>query len=325
MDETGIIVILLCFLTAAVIVLWTRKKAGKTMDAIEGMLDAAMDGSFSETTFDESKLSALETKFAHYLSAAEISSRNAAWEKDRMKSLIADISHQTKTPIANLLLYSELLMEEVISMEELISMEEVMSTKENLLASMKANVDALYKQSEKLRFLIDSLVKLSRLENGIISLSPRRTPLQPLLQGIAEQYTAKAAEKGLSLHLHNTDIYAVFDSKWTAEALANIVDNAVKYTEHGTITISAVSYEMFVRIDISDTGAGIPESEQSRIFARFYRSGTSQEQEGVGIGLYLARQIISDEGGYIKVISVPGKGSTFSVFLPKERQFFQNR
>lgn len=289
------------------------------MDAIEGMLDAAMDGSFSETTFDESKLSALETKFAHYLSAAEISSRNAAWEKDRMKSLIADISHQTKTPIANLLLYSELLMEEVISMEE------VMSTKENLLASMKANVDALYKQSEKLRFLIDSLVKLSRLENGIISLSPRRTPLQPLLQGIAEQYTAKAAEKGLSLHLHNTDIYAVFDSKWTAEALANIVDNAVKYTEHGTITISAVSYEMFVRIDISDTGAGIPESEQSRIFARFYRSGTSQEQEGVGIGLYLARQIISDEGGYIKVISVPGKGSTFSVFLPKERQFFQNR
>lgn len=319
MDETGIIVILLCFLTAAVIVLWTRKKAGKTMDAIEGMLDAAMDGSFSETTFDESKLSALETKFAHYLSAAEISSRNAAWEKDRMKSLIADISHQTKTPIANLLLYSELLMEEVISMEE------VMSTKENLLASMKANVDALYKQSEKLRFLIDSLVKLSRLENGIISLSPRRTPLQPLLQGIAEQYTAKAAEKGLSLHLHNTDIYAVFDSKWTAEALANIVDNAVKYTEHGTITISAVSYEMFVRIDISDTGAGIPESEQSRIFARFYRSGTSQEQEGVGIGLYLARQIISDEGGYIKVISVPGKGSTFSVFLPKEQQFFQNR
>ncbi len=149
--------------------------------------------------------------------------------------------------------------------------------------------------------------------------------MQPLLQGIAEQYTAKAAEKGLSLHLHNTDIYAVFDSKWTAEALANIVDNAVKYTEHGTITISAVSYEMFVRIDISDTGAGIPESEQSRIFARFYRSGTSQEQEGVGIGLYLARQIISDEGGYIKVISVPGKGSTFSVFLPKEQQFFQNR
>ena len=76
-------------------------------------------------------------------------------------------------------------------------------------------------------------------------------------------------------------------------------------------------YEMFARIDISDTGSGIPESEQAKIFARFYRSNSVQKQEGVGIGLYLARQIISGEGGYIKVASVPGKGSTFSIFLPK--------
>ena len=101
MNEIGITIILLCFLAAAVIVLWNRRKARKTMDTIEKMLDAAMEGSFSESTFDESKLSALETKFAHYLSAAETSSRNVAQEKDRIKSLIADISHQTKTPIAS--------------------------------------------------------------------------------------------------------------------------------------------------------------------------------------------------------------------------------
>ena len=299
MNETGIAIILLCFLAAAVIVLWNRRKARHTMEAIEKMLDAAMDGSFSERTFDESKLSALETKFAHYLSAAETSSRNVAEEKDRIKSLIADISHQTKTPIANLLLYSELLKEE------------------DLPPSAKANVDALYNQSEKLRFLIDALVKLSRLENGIISLSPQHSALQPLLQGIAEQYSAKAVEKGLSLYLHDTDISARFDIKWTAEALANIVDNAVKYTEHGTISISAESYEMFARIDITDTGAGVSESEQAKIFTRFYRSKVMQENEGLGIGLYLARQTISGEGGYIKVTSTPGKGSTFSVFLPK--------
>ena len=205
MNKTGIVIILLCFLAAAAVVLWERRKVRKTMEEIERMLDAAMTDSFSETNFDESRLSALETKFAHYLSAAEASSRNVAQEKDRIKSLIADISHQTKTPIANLLLYSELLMEETLP------------------ASAKANVEALYKQSEKLRFLIDSLVKLSRLENGIISLSPHRTALQPLLQGIAEQYAAKAAEKGLSLRLHDTDISATFDMKWTAEALANIV------------------------------------------------------------------------------------------------------
>ena len=119
------------------------------------------------------------------------------------------------------------------------------------------------------------------------------------------------------MRLHDTDISAAFDMKWTTEALANIVDNAIKYTEHGTIRISAVSYEMFARIDISDTGTGISESEQAKIFARFYRSNSVQKQEGVGIGLYLARQIISGEGGYIKVASVPGKGSAFSIFLPK--------
>lgn len=148
MNKTGIVIILLCFLAAATVVLWERRKARKTMEEIERMLDAAMTGSFSETNFDESQLSALETKFAHYLSAAEASSQNIAQEKDKIKTLIADISHQTKTPIANLLLYSELLMEETLP------------------ASAKANVEALYKQSEKLRFLIDSLVKLSRLETG---------------------------------------------------------------------------------------------------------------------------------------------------------------
>lgn len=299
MNEIGWIIILLCFLLATIIVLWNRKKTENTIETIDNMLDAAMEGSFMETSFDESKLSALETKFAHYLSATEASSRNLVQEKDRINSLIADISHQTKTPIANLLLYSELLLEE------------------ELPESARANVEALYSQSEKLRFFIESLVKMSRLENGIIELSPQHTLLLPMLQGITEQYAAKAKEKGVSLHLHDTDISATFDPKWTAEALANIVDNAIKYTEHGTITISVISYEIFVRIDITDTGVGISENEYPKIFARFYRSANTQEQEGVGIGLYLARQIISGEGGYIKVSSVPGKGSTFSVFLPK--------
>lgn len=299
MNEMGWLFVLLCFLATAVIVWWNQKKTRDTIETIENMLDAAMDGSFPETSFDESKLSALETKFAHYLSSAETSSRNVAQEKDRIKSLIADISHQTKTPIANLLLYSELLMEE------------------ELPASAKANVDALYNQSEKLRFLIDSLVKLSRLENGIITLSAQHNELQPMLESIAEQYAAKASMKGPSLRLIDTDVSANFDSKWTTEALVNIVDNAIKYTEHGSITISAASYEMFVRIDISDEGIGVPESEQAKIFSRFYRSENVKDQEGVGIGLYLARQIISGEGGYIKVTSTPGKGSTFSVFLPR--------
>lgn len=228
-----------------------------------------------------------------------MSAQNIEAEKERIKTLIADISHQTKTPIANLLLYSELLMEE------------------NLPEDASASAEAIYKQSEKLRFLIDSLVKLSRLENGILTLSPKTAPLLPMLESLVTQYAPKADERGLTLHLEDTDIAARFDGKWTAEALANIVDNAIKYTNQGGVTLSVKSYELFVRIDVTDSGIGIPEGNQAQIFSRFYRSEEVREQEGVGIGLYLARQIISEEGGYIKVTSRVGQGSIFSVFLPK--------
>ena len=121
----------------------------------------------------------------------------------------------------------------------------------------------------------------------------------------------------MTLKLGETEISAKFDSKWTKEALENIVDNAIKYTQNGAITISVTAYEMFVRIDVADSGMGIEEEEQAKIFARFYRSQAVREQEGVGIGLYLAREIITNEGGYIKVTSERGKGSLFSVFLPR--------
>lgn len=298
MNDYGYVILLLCVLITAAVILWDRRKVKKTFETLEHMLDAATDGTFAESDFDESRLSALETRFAHYLSAAETSARNVAVEKDRIKTLIADISHQTKTPIANLLLYSELLMEEELS------------------DATRSNAEALHHQADKLHFLIGALVSLSRLENGIITLAPRHDALFPMLAAVADQYRAKAAEKGLSLHLQDTKLTAVFDPKWTAEALANLVDNAVKYTAHGSITISAVSYEMFVRIDITDTGTGIPADEQNRIFSRFYRSKNVQDQAGVGIGLYLSRQIISGEGGYIRVTSDGSRGSTFSVFLP---------
>ena len=104
----------------------------------------------------------------------------------------------------------------------------------------------------------------------------------------------------------------------TLEAISNIVDNAIKYTPDGSIDISMREYEMFVRVDIQDTGIGIPEEEQAKVFGRFYRSVDTGVLEGVGLGLFLARQIISGEGGYIKLSSTVGEGTTFSVFLPKE-------
>ena len=289
-------------LAAAGFAVWTHLRTRRMLDTLGKMLDDAIRGEFRESLYDESRLSALETRMAHYLSASAVSAKNLAEEKDAIKTLIGDISHQTKTPIANLLLYSELLLED---------------DTDNLSVQMRENIVQIHAQSEKLQFLIASLVKLSRLENGILQLSPQEEALKSMLTLAVKETEFKARAKGLELILHDTDEKAYFDSKWTLEAICNILDNALKYTNEGTISLSVTAYEMFVRIDIKDSGIGIKEEELPKIFSRFYRSEDTKNMEGVGIGLYLSRQILSEEGGYIKVSSVYGQGSTFSVFLPK--------
>lgn len=299
MHSFGILFGLGCLGAAVVLVLLHRRRTRKTFETLEAMLEQAQKGAFRESAFDETRLSALETKFYQYLTSAETSAQQVKQEKNKIKSLIGDISHQTKTPIANLLLYSELLQEEALT------------------PSAQQSANALHAQAEKLRFLIDSLVKLSRLENGILTLSPRSQPVQPMLESVCAQYRPKAEERGLYLRLVDTKERAVFDTKWTAEALENLIDNGIKYTGKGGVTVSVTGYELFVRVDVTDTGMGIPEEEQAKIFQRFYRSEAVKEQEGVGIGLYLVRQIMAGQGGYSKVSSETGKGSTFSVFLPR--------
>ena len=304
MNGLNIICIVITFVSimvAILVILVNRNATQKTSKQLAEMLDRAIDGSFTETTYDESALSALESKLNRHLSQYLISSKSLSEEKDKIKSLISDISHQTKTPISNILLYSSLLMEQ-----------------ENLSGDLKDMANQISAQSEKLSFLIGALIKTSRLETGIISVKPQLNSVGDLIHGILEQVSSKAEDKEIRMATDTVDCIALFDMKWTSEAVYNILDNAVKYTPNGgCVKVSAIPYEMFCRIDISDNGMGISESEQSKIFSRFYRSPKVQEIEGVGIGLFLAREILSAQGGYIKVSSKPRIGTTFSVFLPK--------
>lgn len=287
---------------AAALVLWNHLHHRRVFKNLDDMLDRALQGQFREEVFDESRLSAVETRLAQYLAASAAGARELEQEKDKIKSLIADISHQTKTPIANVLLYAQLLGEQPLSQEG------------------RECLTALESQTAKLRSLIEALMKTSRLETGVLALRPRPTLLSPVLEDCAAQLAPKAAEKGVLLSLARAeDAAAVFDPKWTAEAICNLLDNAVKYTPPGgTVTLQAVSYELFCRINVTDTGPGISEEEQPKIFQRFYRSATL-DAEGVGIGLYLARQIAEGQGGYLRVFSKPGKGAKFSLFLPKTK------
>lgn len=287
-------------LLALAVVVYDRWRTARIVRRLDDMLTAAMNGSFSEKTFDESRLSSLESRLGRYLAASALSERNVREQKDQISALISDISHQTKTPVANLQLYAQLLSEQPLTPQG------------------KDCAAAISTQAEKLQTLIEALVKTSRLETGILALHPQPGEISAVVKRAVAQYAPRAAEKGITLTVGQRSGSAVFDAKWTEEAVCNLLDNAVKYTPSGgTVTVEVKNYELFSAIRVTDTGPGISEEEQARIFGRFYRAPGAWQAEGVGIGLYLTRQIAEKQGGYVKVESTPGKGSVFSLFLPR--------
>ena len=288
-------------LLAALFVFLSRRRTARIMDSLATMLTEAMEGSFPAESFDESRMSSLESRLAQYLSAAQASALNLKKQRDQINSLISDISHQTKTPVANLKLYSQLLEEQPLSPQAMDC------------------ARAISAQTEKLESLMEALVKSSRLETGILALHPERQAIGPVLRRAVEQYMPRAREKGLELNLAESEGEAVFDAKWTEEAVCNLLDNAVKYTPAGgRVTVSSRNFEMFSVIRVEDTGPGIAGEEQARVFSRFYRSPSVRDREGVGLGLSLTRQIAEGQGGYVKLDSAPGRGCRFSIYLPRE-------
>ena len=224
-----------------------------------------------------------------------------AKEKEQIKTLISDISHQIKTPIAAANTFAELLSDGELSAEE-----------------RTEYITTLQMSLGKLTFLTNSLIKMSRLESDIISLKPEKNSLNEIVLQAVKTVYAKAKEKGILITFECDQTFeAVLDFNWTAEAISNVIDNAVKYTpQGGFVRLQITEYPSFLRLDISDSGVGIPEEEQAKIFGRFYRGKQSVGTDGVGIGLYLTREIINKQNGYMKVSS-DENGSTFSMFLKK--------
>lgn len=232
----------------------------------------------------------------------EYKARAAEKEKAETQQMVSDITHQLKTPITNIKMYGETLCEENLSKNE-----------------ERQFIQIILQQVDKLEFLIESLAEMSRLESKMLHMHPENCKLIQTVSRALDTVRSRADEKKMELQVDvRPTIEVSHDSKWTAEALGNILDNAVKYTQSGgKITVSARNLEMYVVISISDNGIGIDPGHYNRIFQRFYREAKAAKTEGLGIGLYLARQIITLQGGYIKVRSKEGYGTEFEVFLPR--------
>ena len=222
-------------------------------------------------------------------------------ERQELQMLVSDVSHQVKTPVANLKMVTDTLLSKPVTEEEQLEF-----------------LKGIRNQTDKLEFLFQALVKTSRLETGAIRLEKKDAPLIDTLAMACSGIVYAAEKKDICVTVDcPDDLCLSHDSKWTAEAVFNLLDNAVKYTPvEGAIRISVEQWEMYVKLCVSDTGKGIPESNQAAIFRRFYREEEVHEQQGVGIGLYLTREIVTRQGGYIKVVSELGKGSEFSIMLP---------
>ena len=284
-----------------------RRSLRNTFNRLNQMLDDAINGQFEEGTYDETELSKLEVKWKRFLMASKLSNEKIEEERKNIKELVSDISHQTKTPLANIMLYSQLLQEQ------------------NLGEESEKLVTEIIQQSQKLEFLIQSLVKTSRLEAGTFQLTPTVQNVSTMVKEVIAQGKQKAANKEIEVLYEGDEktVNALYDRKWTGEALYNILDNGIKYSPKGSyINIRIKEYEMFVCIQIQDEGTGLTEDEIPMVFQRFYRGENVRDEEGVGLGLYLARQIVEEQGGYIKVSSKNGEGSVFGIYLPKEQRIF---
>lgn len=280
----------------------------KTLNRLDRMLDEAIAGTFRESDYDETQISRIESKWKQYLGLSVLTRENMEKEKESVKSLVSDISHQTKTPMANIQLYGELLRENLEAGE-------ASKEKEQNLKLL----NEILKQTEKLDFLIQSLTKMSRLESNIVEVKPSRQKISELIAAAIWDVEPKARGKEIEIvNTYDGEGSADYDMKWTKEALGNVLDNAIKYSSFGgSVRISVMEYEFYAAVSVKDNGIGIREEDTAKIFGRFYRAGEVQQEDGVGIGLYLTREILRKENGYIKVKSKPGKGSEFVMYLQR--------
>lgn len=304
MEYAAIEVIIIMLALAGGCWFYVRERERRLLKRLENMLEKARKGQPCRETIDETMVSSVENSMARFLEDNMVAEKNLSRQKERIQTMISDISHQTAIPLSNILIYSQLLEEECRE------------------PGMREKAEVIRQQGEKLEFLLDSLVKVSRLENGIIQTVPTLQDVGELVKKAGAFVSQKAQEKKIALEVKTGDgISAWYDEKWTGEAICNLADNAVKYTPPGgRVTLEVIPYNMFCRINVEDRGIGIREEDLPEIFHRFYRSRDVLSEEGVGLGLYLAREIIKSQGGYIKVSSKVGGGSVFSVFLPMEER-----
>lgn len=293
-------------LCAVLALIALMQRIATELQAFSDDLCAAMDGliegrqaptvQMSEALFDR-----ITQRLVRLADVARAKEERLDGERATLQSLVSDIAHQVRQPMANLQMLTDTLCAQTLDAHD----------RQAFLADMRSQVN-------KLDFLIAALVKTSRLETGLITLEKRPAPIYDTVAQALGGIVGVAEQKEIAVTVDcPEDLVLSHDRRWTAEALGNILDNAVKYTPRGgRIDVRVSAGELYAVIAVRDDGPDIPESEQAQVFQRFYRAPQVHDVPGVGIGLYLAREIVMRQGGYIRLNSEPGAGVEFCLMLP---------
>lgn len=307
----ALLCVFLCVLVCALVTFKANRRARRTLMTVQQELDNAISGNMQAEIYDESLDGAILERLNHLVKAADMQRSRALRERDQVMALISNITHQVRTPLSNIMLYGGLLQEQA---------------EEGEAAMLAAKILG---QAEKMEFFMKELVRTSYAEQEMIKMRPEKLSPDDLIAAACQNAELSSMKKGIVIRqlplshqgVRQEKVFCLADKKWTVEALDNLLDNGIKYAPAcSEITVEAVCFESFVCIQVRDQGPGIPEEEQAKIFARFYRSPSSLQTPGFGIGLYLVREIIGREGGYVRLKSSPGQGSAFSLYLPRYRE-----
>ena len=276
------ILMLLCIVVVILfyLLVYYRNKANKIYTESDKLLDKILENShIDQIEVNEGKTSALASKISKVQEKLLIETGRAENEKEQIKCLISNMSHQLKTPLANVIMYEDILLEKLEDPQV-----------QKFLYKMKD-------QTKKIDWILNSLFKMVKLEQNALDFNIENNSVKDTLAMALTTVYEKAEKKDISIKVTGIrDQQCWHNPQWTAEVFVNILENAIKYSD--------VHF-----------GIGIPESDQPQIFARFYRGKNVKNFEGSGIGLYLSKLIIEKENGYITVDSHIERGTCFHVFL----------
>lgn len=249
-------------------------------------------------TYDDNVLSSLKDDIYKMTIKLKNMADNSNKEKKYLATTLSDISHQLKTPLTSLFVFNEILKQDNLDSK----------TRKEILEKSE-------KQLERIKWLITSLLKMSQLDSGSITLQKDKVNLQKLINESCEPFLISLDLKNVKLQINiDKKAFIICDKNWTIEAISNIVKNALEHVkENGTITIQSITNPIYLKLEIIDDGEGIKAEEINHIFERFYHG--NKNKDSIGIGLNMSKMIIEKQKGHIEVESKLNKGTKFSIYF----------